>query len=385
MRVLILNHNVAFRGGATFYRAFHIGKGLTERGHYVTLIASTAKWRLRFNSICYGNMRLLEVPSLLPPRWRYGYDYYEALRRISWIGKSEYDIIQAFDSRPVVIYPALFSQNQGARLVMDWSDWFGRGGAVEERKNSITRFILRYLETYYEENFRKKADANTVINSSLEKRAITLGVDPETILRLPNGSDPTKLYPLDRDELRLSLGLPINVPILGYMGSLFPNDAILLAQAFSILRVEQPEALIILMGNPKADVQISDGLIRTGFISYYDLNRYLAVCDLLWLPLSDSLANRGRWPSKITDYFAVGRPTVSCAVGDIPEVFAETQAGVATEPTPESLASASLSLLDDPDLLQRLGMNARRAAETRYNWNSLIKTVENMYLNILEK
>jgi glycosyltransferase involved in cell wall biosynthesis len=385
MRVLILNHNVAFRGGATFYRAFHIGKGLTERGHYVTLIASTAKWRLRFNSICYGNMRLLEAPSLLPPRWRYGYDYYEALRRISWIGKSEYDIIHAFDSRPVVIYPALFSQNQGARLVMDWSDWFGRGGAVEERKNSITRFILRYLETYYEENFRKKADANTVINSSLEKRAITLGVDPETILRLPNGSDPTKLYPLDRDELRLSLGLPINVPILGYMGSLFPNDAILLAQAFSILRVEQPEALIILMGNPKADVQISDGLIRTGFISYYDLNRYLAVCDLLWLPLSDSLANRGRWPSKITDYFAVGRPTVSCAVGDIPEVFAETQAGVATEPTPESLASASLSLLDDPDLLQRLGMNARRAAETRYNWNSLIKTVENMYLNILEK
>ena len=202
MRILMLNHNVSFVGGGTFFRAFELGRFLVKRAHHVTVLASSASQIFQFKSRKVDGVHLVEGPGLLPTRWRFGYDYYEALRRIQWISHSDFDIVHAFDNRPTVVYPALLAKRRGACLIMDWCDWFGRGGSVEERPNPLLRFILRPLENYYEENFRKKADASTVIGQTLEQRALRLGLPPETILRLPNGTDPIRLKPFDKMKVR---------------------------------------------------------------------------------------------------------------------------------------------------------------------------------------
>ena len=225
MRILLLNHNVSFKGGGTFYRALELGRFLIRRGHWVTLIASSPKPIIRVSERIIDGVQLIELPGFLPIRWRYGYDYFEALMRIQWISHSQFEIVHAFDSRPTVIYPALYAKGRGARLVMDWCDWFGRGGSVEERSNPLLRVILRSLESYYEENFRHQADASTVISPTLEKRALELGIPAETILQLPNGVDPEKLQPQDKLQARHKLNLPREVPIIGYLGSLFQADA----------------------------------------------------------------------------------------------------------------------------------------------------------------
>jgi glycosyltransferase involved in cell wall biosynthesis len=121
----------------------------------------------------------------------------------------------------------------------------------------------------------------------------------------------------------------------------------------------------------------------TGFVSQAKLNDYLAACDILWLPLSDTIANRGRWPSKIVDYFAAGRPTVACAVGDIAALLERTEAGVACAPTSSEFARQTLHLLKDNELLARFSINARRAAESDFNWEHLAKLVETQYLDLL--
>ena len=326
---------------------------------------------------------MTEAPSFLPTRWRYGYDYYEALRRIQWISHRHYEIVHAFDSRPVVIYPALFAKRRGARLIMDWSDWFGRGGSVEERSNPVLRTILRVLETYYEENFRCQADSTTVISSTLEARALNLGILSKTILRLPNGTDPEQIRPQDQKTARNKLNLPLDALILGYLGSLFPRDADLMVQAFSQVREIHLDARLIVIGNPKTQIAISDGMMLLGFIAQSELNDYLAACDILWLPLSDTIANRGRWPSKIADYFAAGRPTVACAVGDVGSVLEKTQAGVASAPNPTSFARDTLDLMQDDELMARSALNARRAAEHEFNWKNLAQSVEAQYQNLL--
>lgn len=184
-------------------------------------------------------------------------------------------------------------------------------------------------------------------------------------------------------KARRRLKLPREIPILGYLGSLFQADADLMVQAFSQIRDFHPNAKLVLLGNPKTQIPITDGIILTGFVSQAELNIYLAACNILWLPLSDTIANHGRWPSKIIDYFAAGRPTVACAVGDIGPLLEKTQAGVTCLPTPNNFAQKTLNLLQDTELMDRLAINARRASESDFNWEYLARLVEAQYLDLL--
>jgi glycosyltransferase involved in cell wall biosynthesis len=385
LRLLLLVHNVAYTGGGTFYRALSLGHHLARRGHTVSLICSAAAGWLRVGAHPDGGVLRLESAGLLPVRWRYGYDLAEAMLRRRWVRQQggQFDIVHAFDSRPTVIYPALAAQRLGAKLVMDWCDWFGRGGAVEERPNPVMRALLRPVETYYEERFRLRAARTTVINRALEARARQLGVAPPTILRLPSGADPQRIGPLEREAARRATGLPAEATLLGYLGSLFPADAALLADALQRLRQARSPVELVRIGRPQAALRLP-GVRAIGYVDDVRLGQYLSACDVLLLPMVDSVANRGRWPSKLMDYFAAGRPTVGCAVGDVGEVLTDSAAGLACAPSPEAFADAILHLLDSPAEQFRLGQAARQAAEGPYNWRVLAQQVEGLYRSSLE-
>ncbi len=377
----MLVHNRAYTGGGTFYRALHLGETLARRGMEVTLAASSASGR---GGRAEGGVRLQTFAGVLPARWRYGYDYAEAARRSLWVRKQPpWDIVHAFDSRPTVIYPALAAQRRGARLVMDWSDWFGRGGAVEERSSPWMRALLRPLETFYEERYRLRAAGATVITSALEARLRGLGFPPERILPLKNGVYPQAFPPLSPEAARRALGLPTSLKLVGYLGSLFPRDAALLHTAMQRVQQALPEAALALIGDPKAPFPPLPGLRRTGFLPPAEMRVWLAACDALALPLSDTLANRGRWPSKLGEYLAAGRPVAACAVGDVGAALNETGAGLAVPPDAAGLASGLLTLLRDAGLRRRMGAAGRRAAETTFHWDTLGAELARFYKVVL--
>ncbi len=326
---------------------------------------------------------------MLPPRWRYGYDFVEAARRTAWVRRQQpWDIVHAFDSRPTVIYPALTAQKQGAQLILDWSDWFGRGGAVEERKNPLLRAVLRPLETFYEEHYRLRADGATVITSALRKRLEGMGYPKGRILSLRNGVYPERFHIASPEEARAALGLlpvldALDTPIIGYLGNLFPRDARLLLEAFIRVQKVLPNAHLAIIGDPKTRLPFARGLIQAGFVASDALGTWLSACDVLALPLNDTVANQGRWPSKLGDYFAAGRPVVACDVGDVGAVLRETEAGVATRPTAEALAEGLATLLRDAALRREMGAAARRAAETVFHWEHIGGQLVEFYEYIL--
>jgi glycosyltransferase involved in cell wall biosynthesis len=298
----------------------------------------------------------------------------------------QFDIVHAFESRPVVIYPALQVRNRGAALVMDWADWFGRGGSVEERENPVIRSTLRFVETYYEEHYRKQALGTTVINHFLKNRAINLGVKPETILLLRNGSD-TRSAVIERVEARKLVGVQDEGPLIGFVGGTYSSDAQLMAQAFNRVLKIYPSARLVLIGyfNREIESLLSnpESALRTGPLSTQQVHLYLSSCDLCWLPLSDTGANLGRWPFKLNDYMTAGRATISTNIGDLKEVVPAYQLGVVTEPDPTSFASGTLQLLDSPELANSLGITARIAAEMHFEWKIITQELEDFYLRIL--
>ncbi len=125
-------------------------------------------------------------------------------------------------------------------------------------------------------------------------------------------------------------------------------------------------------------------MVQTGRLDEKALNLYLACADVFWLPLEDSNANRGRFPLKLTDYLAVGRPIVATAVGDVATLLGEETAGLVSLPEPQAFAVQTLRLFNEPVLREAMGRNGRLLAEGRLNWENLAEELERFYLRVMQ-
>ena len=119
--------------------------------------------------------------------------------------------------------------------------------------------------------------------------------------------------------------------------------------------------------------------------SLKQLPEVLPAADIFLLPYPNKIVNVGRWPNKIGDYMAVGRPTVANPVGELIDLFAKYQIGRLADETPEAMAEAALALLANPQEAERIGLQARRIAETDLNWTSQIARLEAWYRDIIQK
>lgn len=373
----------------TYWRAFHFGRQLARRGLQISLVTSARRRRFGLRTWQEDGLTIVETPDLLPGSLRSGWDPWNTLNRLGWLRRQDFDLVHAFEARPTVLFPALAAAARpGVPLVMDWADWFGRGGSVEERPNPLVRTVLRPVETYFEERFRTRAQATTVICTTLRDKAIALGVPPESIVLLPNGADTERLRPMPLVSARHAAGLSPEAFIIGYVGTIFAGDAHLMAAAFDAFSRQVPEAQLLIAGYCPFDlrplVRSPERVLQTGRLAPEQLNTYLAASDLFWLPLRDTPANRGRFPLKLTDYLAIGRPVVATAVGDVPLALEGTGAGLLAPDRPEALAEHSLQLYADEQQRLRMGSRARQLAETRYNWENLSAELERLYLQALK-
>ena len=147
MRLLMLNHNVAWSSG-TFFRVWHFARQMAQRGHDVTVLSIAPRARWKFHEEIRDCVRMVETPDWLPGRGRTGWDVWDTWQRRIFVRQEQWDVVHAFDSRPAVILPALAAQSRGAVLVLDWADWWGRGGTIEERTTGpLVKYAIGPLET----------------------------------------------------------------------------------------------------------------------------------------------------------------------------------------------------------------------------------------------
>jgi len=105
---------------------------------------------------------------------------------------------------------------------------------------------------------------------------------------------------------------------------------------------------------------------------------FFSAADLLFAHLKAAPHRVGTVPEKILAYMACGRPVLMAAQeGAALEVIRKHRCGLAVPPDePEAVAQAILSLHEDPSQIELLGKEGRRAVETHFADNLVLKAME---------
>lgn len=373
-------------GQGTFLRIYEFARELVKRGQQVTIMATSKNKRFGIKNWEENGIKIVTFPSLFKSGPRFGWDPYSIILRIKWVNSKNFDLVHGFESRPTVIYPALWLMNKGVPLVLDWCDWFGKGGSVEERPNQIFKLFFRPFETFYENHFRRKPDFTTVICKTLYQRAIDLGVKSEKISLIRNGLNMPGWKNFSKGNAREQFGYQSGDFVIGYIGSLFPKDARLMSDAFSLLNQNLSKIKLLHLGRSNYFSKNNNPNISiTGNISLHNLQMGLAACDICWLPFSDIPANWGRFPLKFSNYLSAGKPVIATNVGDIPSFINLFDLGLVCEPNAVALSDAVRKIAADPVVLKYYSDNSLNLSHnTEHSWEHYSSILLSNYFQITQ-
>ena len=380
MRLLFLNHN--YRFGGTYYRAMPMAERLAARGHHVTLLTVsrdhrwTATWST-VNGVCLG-----EMPNFSQDNSGEGYGPLDNVRRVAHGMAHHYDIIHMFDHKPNATFAGFAGRVRRARLVADWADWWGGPGGINDVPHRRIPAIGTF-EAWWEVRSKQWADRVVTISTVLRQRAIDLGIPPDHVLYLPTGTALDRLSPIPIAEARLSLNIPLERRMVGFIG-MGQGDLEIIMRAQQAI----PDLWLMVVGHaaPKVPAMArefgtADRLWQTGFIPDHEVGRYLCCADVMVMPLANRAANRGRLPNKLLDYMAAGRCVVASPVGDVQTIVEKYRTGLLADDA--GFAVAINQLLQEHDLREEYGRNARRAAESDFAWPRLIDQLEAFYADLI--
>jgi len=313
---------------------------------------------------------------------------------------SDFDILHSFDvmgphnATPTLLFKLLrVLQVHDKKVFVDWDDWWGRGGMFGLRLLGLhgkypEDSLIEPVVTFLEEKVPLCADAVTVTNETLRRRALRVGVKSENMFVIPNGADVDSIKPLNMCDAREKLDLPKESIIYGHFGHLDIESFKLVVKAHKEVVRRFPSALLLLfrlsqdllnkLSEDFVESLESENVIFIGWQPVDKYVLYLNASNVLLLPMHDNLFNRARCPLRLGDYLAVGRPIVATALPEIEKVVNEC--GLLARPgDPVDFADKILNIVRDPDLCKQWGKRARELAETKYSWRTFARKLEKAY------
>ncbi len=128
-------------------------------------------------------------------------------------------------------------------------------------------------------------------------------------------------------------------------------------------------------------VVVGDGPLRgrvpqaLGFVPHHELSALYARAAVVACP-----SRREGFGVACVEAMAHGRPVVASAVGGLLDLVVDGETGLLVPPRePERLRAALRTLIDDPELRQRLGFAARKRAKMLFGWKGVTASLVTAY------
>ncbi len=216
------------------------------------------------------------------------------------------------------------------------------------------------------------------------------GVDPGKVVTVENGSDIAHM--LQREQLRAfqdhhGLDEPVT---LAFVGAFEPWHGILvLLPAFAKLVAHYPRVSLVLIGSGTQQAQIVESIQQLGLQGHVELTgqlgieqvaQRLAQADIGVAPYCGWMEFSGL---KLFDYKSAGLATVASGQDGQPATLEHGVTGWIVPPCDEdALAQALIRLVDERELVRRIGRLARIEAEQRHTWRHTVEELEQIFAHV---
>lgn len=238
----------------------------------------------------------------------------------------------------------------------------------------IQKFLDRWVTAYI---------ANS--QSTNQWLAKTEGVDYRRIEVINNGFDFSTIEVAphaNRKQMRLSLGISEDAPVIGIVANLRPvKDHATFLQAAGIVHTQIPAARFLIIGDgpekPKLqkiadELKLTDAVIFLG--ARLDVPQILAACDIGVLSSrSESFSNA------VVEYMAASLPVVTTDVGGAQEAVDEGINGfIVPIGDAAGMGKRIIELLNANTIIE-MGQESRQRCIERFTLSSMIEKTEHLY------
>jgi glycosyltransferase involved in cell wall biosynthesis len=399
LRVLVISHGFPPDMGGASNRAWNIARAMQSSGHEVVSIAAYPYYphgrvssRYRGRLFAREHIDGLEVirvwiPSLKTQGYFKRLLIYAAFTFSYSIGqlllvKRRFDIVYYVSPYPLSFfsYPAIvFGRLVGSHVFLDVADLWPE---VILEIGKIRTPLATSLVNVMAKLAGAMSDLTTPITESIRERLLELG--------LPSGKLQVVELAIDTDYFRPQPRKMVDERLRGkfvaeYSGIIGPKyDFASLVEAGKIIATIRPRVLILIRGDGEwlpYVRRISSGadnvLVLDKIESMDRVLDYLNAADVLLCPMRDLKETSTIVPSKVLEYFSVGKPVVCSGRGETLMVIAEYTPGIMVAPDdPQALADAIIRLHDDAAFYKTSSENSRRLALERYSLGILSHRIE---------
>ena len=422
MKALFLVHNHPNRG--SWFRALEIARRVAQRGHTVqfAFTSDTRKYRPAYMPANSGELSPWPDPSLassavrdrLPLRnvvpgknfiWaempyrtlfnerQEGWSVFDNFVRLRDALSERWELVYGFSHKPVCVLPGLMAQMRGAKYLLDWSDWWGTDEGLFSRCVIPSQgfqalpFPLRFarravfgIEGWREPLAYRKPDAVTLISEEFFHHPRAPKDLSSRALVMHSGSDLEHIRPQTKAGSRNAIGLdvPDDAVVFGYIANFHMAERLLL-EAFARVRQEIPNAVLLVVGagleqsTPEIHALTAGGIRHYGWQPFTRISQFLGASDVLVLPLNNIALDRARYPHKLSDYVAAGRPIVACDVGETGRLLKRYNFGRLCTPDSANLSATMIRAAKERATWEDEGNQVRSAAESHFDWNDIFE------------
>jgi len=232
-------------------------------------------------------------------------------------------------------------------------------------------------------------------SASLRAEAILLGIAPAEKMKLlgegsSNGVDVEHYVP-GSNQVRDRLGLPCEVPVVGFVGRLTRDKGLPeLIQAFDSILKAEPETHLLLVGwfdlaedalgsSLRSRIESHPRIHVTGMVA--DVAPYYHAMDLMVLPTW-----REGFPNAVLEAAASGLPVITTeSTGSCDSVLPEVTGLLIPPGYPVAISEAVLKLIRNPERRLRMGLAARAWIIEHYVNSRVLGLTVAFYKSLIEE
>jgi glycosyltransferase involved in cell wall biosynthesis len=220
------------------------------------------------------------------------------------------------------------------------------------------------------------------------RRLLRFSIAGNRVVTVPNGIDIARFNHPSRADIRRSLGIPEDVPVVGICAALRPekNHEMFLEAAGRLIADGSDAWFLVVGGGQRLDLLkekaaalgIGGRCRFTGAVD--DVPDYMSAFDVGVLS-----SDREGLPLAILEYMASSLPVVATDIAAVSEAVRQDETGFLVPPGDVgALAGAVGRLVADPDLRARLGARGRALCEERFSLEAMMDGVTAQYDSVLE-